>query len=48
MDEMIIKGWQKIRITNNFTLEFQIVVMEANTLIPFFTFIPKVEKKMMA
>ncbi len=41
---MIIKGWQKIGITNPFISEFQVVVMEANALIPFFTFIPKVAK----
>jgi hypothetical protein len=42
MEEMIIKGWQKIGIMNAFTLEFQVVVMEANALIPFLTFTPKV------
>lgn len=41
---MIIKGWQKIGITNTFTLEFQVATMEANELTPFFMFTPKVEE----
>ncbi len=41
---MIIKGWQKIGITNTFTSEFQVATMEANALTPFFTFTPKVEE----
>ncbi len=45
---MIIKGWQKIGITNDFRSKFQVVVMEANAPTPFFTFILEVEEKMMA
>jgi hypothetical protein len=40
---MIIKGWQKIGITNAFTLEFQVVAMESNELTPLFTFTSEVE-----
>jgi hypothetical protein len=48
MEEMIIKGWQKIGIPNTFTSKFQVATMEVNALIPFFTFTLEVEKIMMA
>jgi hypothetical protein len=41
---MIIKGWRKTKITNAFTLEFQVVAMEANELTPLFTFTSEVEE----
>jgi hypothetical protein len=44
MEEMIIKGWQEIGITNTFTSKFQVVTMEANALTLLFTFTLEVEE----
>jgi hypothetical protein len=44
MDGMIVKGWEKTRITKAFTLDFQIEAIEANAFTPIFTFTPKVEE----
>jgi hypothetical protein len=35
MEETIVKGWGKTRITKAFESEFQLVAMEANATLPY-------------
>jgi hypothetical protein len=45
MRNMIVKGWDKARITRTFGIEFQLVPLEANTATPLFTIIQGKWKK---
>jgi len=45
MRNMIVKGWDKARITRAFGIEFQLVPLEANTATPLFTIIQGKWKK---
>ncbi len=43
---MILKGWEKTWLTRAWNNEFQLVVMEANTIASFFTLTYDIEKNM--
>lgn len=42
---IIVKGWDKKGITKTFTTNFQLVVLEANVVTPFFTMTQGIEEQ---
>lgn len=44
MKPMLIKGWEKRRLTKAWDDDFQLAALEANTTIPLFTIVLEIEK----